>query len=149
MGFLFGDNFFIAYAWSDPDGRQACVLFLAACVAALAVLAIGISAWRAASERIEDLEEQLLPLHSFAFSAQGEVEVYEEGVRVLRSGICVSPMLHDVWSAEAGGPPGDRVLSVRWMNGRSGPETTDIHLGPVDGTSLDKLRDIMEHYGKG
>lgn len=145
---IFSAKWFPVYAWYDPDGRTACIMLLAALFLALIAICWAQSSWRSCSDDLFDLEQQLLPVHTFSFSPQGEVEVYEEGVRVMRSGTCVSPMLSNIWELSDKGGPKDRVLSVRWL-AEDGPRTTDVRLGPVDRTSLDKLKDIMEHYGKG
>lgn len=141
-------SWFPSYLWAEPTGRQACLMLGAA------ILGIVVSFWflswarTSCSDELFDLEQALLPLHRFPFSPQGEVEVYGEGVRIMRSGTCVSPMFSSVWETSDRGTPSDRVLSVRWF-GPDGPVTTDIRIGPVDRSSLEKLKDIMEHYGKG
>lgn len=141
-------SWFPSYLWAEPAGRQACLMLGAA------ILGIVVSLWflswtrTSCSDELFDLEQALLPLHRFSFSPRGEVEVYGEGVRIMRSGTCVSPMFSSVWEISDRGTPSDRVLSVRWF-GPDGPAKTDIWIGPVDRSSLEKLKDIMEHYGKG
>lgn len=145
---MLDSSWFLSYLWADQAGRQACFMLGGA------VLGMIVSIWflswsrTSCSDELFDLEQALLPLHRFSFSPQGEVEVYDEGVRIMRSGTCVSPMFSSIWETEDRGTPDDRVLSVRWL-GPDGPATTDIRIGSVDRSSLEKLKDIMEYYGKG
>lgn len=141
-------NSFPAYLWGNPSARAA--LLVLACAAAAFLLALWTLAhFRAGyGDELFELEQDLLPRRTYAFSPTGVLEVYEEGVRVMRAGNCVSPMLHDVWSAEGAGSPDARVVRVKWLDGGNGPATTDIRCGRVDEDSFLKLREMLEHYGK-
>lgn len=147
MGIL-GRNWFITFLLESEQGRAYICALLGAC-AVFAVALIVMARWRAsARNELEDLEQQLLPLHTYPFSKQGDLEVYGEGLRIIRNGTCVSPMFSSIWSVDDLGEKTDRVIRVKWMTA-GGPVTTDVHCGCVDRPSTDKLKDIMMHYGKG
>lgn len=142
-------KWFPAYVWADPSGRAAAITMISAAFVFLVAVWALFHFRTGYRDELYDLGQDLLPRKTYTFSPTGELEVYEEGVRIMRNGTCVSPMLHDVWEAARRGAPGDRVMRVKWLDDEAGPCTTDVRCGAVDEESFGKLKEMIEHYGKG
>lgn len=136
---------FLMYLWTDPYFRTMLMVLAGAALFEIAMLCGTIAMNFSMSEAIAEQELEEAPRHVYAFSRQGEVEVYDDRILILRNGACVSGPLSEIWDVTWNDSREDRVLHVKHM-GPSGPVTESVHCGPMDIFEAMKVRDMLLHY---
>lgn len=136
---------FIMYLWGDPYLRNMLLMFAGAVAFEILTLCIMVSTNISMASEIEDLELEEAPRQRYAFSRQGEVEVYDDFAVILREGTRVSRPMSEIWSVEWSGSREDRVLHIKHMSD-DGPVTDAVHCGPMDVFEAMKVRDMLLHY---
>lgn len=136
---------FFMYLWADPYLRSMLFVLAGAVIFDMFLAAWMVSMNCSMAEEISDQELDEAPRRVYAFSRQGEVEIYGDRALILRNGTCVSSPFMEIWDVSWNDSRDDRVLYVKHM-GPDGPVTEPVHCGPMDIFEAMKVRDMLLHY---
>lgn len=135
-------------AWQDPAVRFFLLCALGGVAFSVITLSVKTSVDRMYNDEIEEMLEAEEPLHTYRFSKQCELRVFDDGVQIFRGGAAVSPLFTEVWDVRARHGDGGCVLEVRHM-GEDGPETSQVRVGELSETGAARVREAMLHYAGG